>query len=346
MNTEFKNRVFGCIILKSINSNFNADFTRRPRTLPDGTVYSTDKALKYTIRDFFRKYYPEDKIFYVKRNNEETLAPLTLAETYRLLFGEFETIKKERKGKKGKINNDENKKEEDEEKINKIKTLPKLLECIDIRLFGATFTGNGNIGIHGTVQINHGVNRYPENEIYTEDILSPFPTEPSKDNSTIGNQTNLKEGHYVFHYSINPLNLHEYFDLVNKMEGKNVCLSLQDIQKLKYAFNNSVSSVDTTRKINTDNELTLWIQMKEKSRKMLPSLTELVEVERREGTVIIDLMTIEQMLETIKEDVELIEIYYNPITTKVRGLENDNIVHHFNILNNKEIAHEYEAHIG
>ena len=51
MLQEFKNRVFGAVILKSINSNFNADFTHHPRTLPDGVVYSTDKAMKYTIKD-------------------------------------------------------------------------------------------------------------------------------------------------------------------------------------------------------------------------------------------------------------------------------------------------------
>ena len=35
---SFKNRVFGCVIVKSINSNYNSDFSHQPRTLPDGTV--------------------------------------------------------------------------------------------------------------------------------------------------------------------------------------------------------------------------------------------------------------------------------------------------------------------
>ena len=38
----FENRVYGVQIIKSKNSNYNADFTGNPRTLPDGTVYSTD----------------------------------------------------------------------------------------------------------------------------------------------------------------------------------------------------------------------------------------------------------------------------------------------------------------
>jgi CRISPR-associated protein Csh2 len=58
MSTSFKNRVFGCAIIKSINSNYNADFSHQPRTLPDGTVYATDKTLKYSIRNYMVKHYP------------------------------------------------------------------------------------------------------------------------------------------------------------------------------------------------------------------------------------------------------------------------------------------------
>ena len=37
--TEFKNRVFGCVAVKAINSNYNADFSGQPRTLPNGKVF-------------------------------------------------------------------------------------------------------------------------------------------------------------------------------------------------------------------------------------------------------------------------------------------------------------------
>ena len=46
---EFKKRVYGCAIVKAINSNYNADFSGQPRTLSDGIVYATDKAFKYSI---------------------------------------------------------------------------------------------------------------------------------------------------------------------------------------------------------------------------------------------------------------------------------------------------------
>ena len=63
--TEFKNRVFGCVVVKAINSNYNADFSGQPRTLPNGKVYATDKALKYLIKNYLREM-NEERVFYFK----------------------------------------------------------------------------------------------------------------------------------------------------------------------------------------------------------------------------------------------------------------------------------------
>lgn len=322
MLTEFKNRVFGAVILKSINSNFNADFTHHPRTLPDGVVYSTDKALKYAIKDYFRKLISEHKLFYVKRLNDN-LNPLTLDETYKILFGEFP-------------------KEKDEVKRKLV--LDNLLSCLDIRLFGATFAGKVNISIHGPVQINHGVNKYFENEIYTEDILSPFrnPGEEGSDEkamSTIGNQTNLKEGHYVFHFSINPANTKEFYEMINKdkADDQKLCLSIDDIQKLKEALNNSVTALDSSRKIGTENEATIWVQLKENSKKVLPSFTELISIKKENPVVEINCENIQKILNEVDSDIEKVEIFYNPVTSIIVGLNKSDKIKHLNILNNKEM---------
>ena len=325
---EFNNRVFGGIVIRSINSNFNADFTRHPRTLPDGVVYSTDKALKYAVKDYFRKLVGENSLFYVKRYNEN-LNPLTLDETYRRLFGDYQRTKGKQK---------------DEEAIDRLHILTNLLKCLDVRLFGATFAGEANISIHGPVQINHGVNRYPENELYTEDILSPFRNpgderKAEKEMSTIGNQTNLKEGHYVFHFSVNPRNTFEFYEMINKdkTQEEKVFLSDDDIAKLKDAFNRAVTALDSTRKIGTENEATIWIQLKKESKKMFPSLTELVNVTRADGKVQIDCRGVKTNIDYIAIDVESVEVYYNPSDTVIVGLEKGGIVRHFNILNNLEI---------
>jgi len=117
MSTPFKKRVFGCTIVKSINSNYNADFTHQPRTLPDGTVYATDKALKYTVRNYLKQAHAADKVFFFKVMNSD-MQPQTLDETYEKYFGAFPT-------KKGK-----------DAAVDLRKAVAKnMLSCIDVRLF-------------------------------------------------------------------------------------------------------------------------------------------------------------------------------------------------------------------
>jgi len=292
----FTQRIYGAIIVKSINSNFNADFTHSPRTLPDGTVYATDKALKYAVKDFLRKQ-NQSKMFYVQRNDAKDLKPLTLDKTYELLF----PSDKEKSG----------------DKENRNLVLKNLLSCLDIRLFGATFAGKiGNVSIHGPVQINHGVNRFPENEIYSEQIKAPFSSSDGDSMTTIGSQTNLREGHYVFHMTINPKNIAEYAAIA-KSEG----ITDNDVATLKSALCHSVTALDSSRKIGSENEALIWVTMKADSTKHLPSFTELIDVNRGENDLrILDCSRLASVLEAVKADVESIEFWYNPVNTKLVGL--------------------------
>jgi CRISPR-associated protein Csh2 len=322
----FANRAFGAIIIRSINSNFNADFTHHPRTLPDGTVYSTDKALKYAIKDYFRKFNgTSENLFYVRRLNKD-MNPFDLVETFETIF------------------------EKAVKDTEKRELLRDLLSCIDIRVFGATFAPKGsgikdkNISIHGPVQINHGVNRFPQNEIYTEDILSPFrnPGEEGSDEKamvTIGNQTNIKEGHYVFHFSINPKNTDPLYALANEGQPQNklLFLSTDDVAKLKMAMNNAVTALDSTRKIGTENEATIFVTLKQGSIKVLPSFTELIDVTRSNGKVRIDCTRAAQAINAVKDEVEKVELYYDVIGTEVIGLDGVPNLEKYNILNNQKV---------
>jgi len=311
----FNKRVFGCVIIKSINSNYNADFTHQPRTLPDGVVYATDKALKYTIRNYLNKVYTQEKIFYFKRLNEE-LNPLDLIGMYKEIF------------------------KSDIEKDTKDKILSNLLGCLDVKCFGATFAPKGdkqkgkNISIHGPVQINHGVNRFPENNIYSEQIMSPFSnpkekkgkelnsesenTEPGM--TTLGSQSKLQEGHYVHHFSINPLNLKDHFELLNKSPDQKVGLLTEDIEKLKEAMRRGATYYDSASKAGTENELLLWVELKENSKAVLPNFTELVKVIRNENNKVnIDLSEVKNILDKSSDEISKIEIYYNNGITEVNG---------------------------
>lgn len=300
MSKSFKNRVFGCAIVKSINSNYNADFSHQPRTLPDGTVYATDKVLKYAVRNYMVKNFSDEKVFYFKSLNSE-MQPRDLDQNYINHFGEYPKVDKK-----------------DESKARKI-ILDNLLKCIDVRLFGGTFASkSGNLSLHGCVQFTHGVNRFPEGIIYSEQIASPFrnSNEKSTDSmqTTLGTQFKLKEGHYVHHLSVNPRNLEDMAAAVNS-DG----VTLEDIAKLKESLRCGVTFYDSSAKAGTENELLLWVELKEGSKLVLPSFVELVSVSGEGG---IDFSKVRELLakDSVKNEISKIEVFYNKGITTVVNL--------------------------
>lgn len=309
---EFKNRVFGCAIIKAINSNYNADFSGQPRTLPSGVVYATDKAFKYTVKNYLKDVYSEDKIFYFKSLNE-SLNPRSLDERYKLIFGEYPQKPK---------NNDK------KDDIVKIEVAKNLLSCLDVRCFGATFAGATNISVHGPVQVNHGVNIWKENYIYTEQIISPFSNKndnatSEKGNTTIGRQSKLEEGHYLHHFSINPGNLSELTSIIGK-ETKT--LDTDDISKLKEGMRRGATWYDSASKAGCENEMLVWVQLTEGSKKVLPSFATLVRLmdKKEDGKCVYDFASLKSLLEKNAADVEMVEVYFDKSASKIINLP-DNV---------------------
>jgi len=438
--TKFNKRVYGCAIIKSSNANYNADFTKQPRTLPNGIVYATDKALKYTIRHFLYKNYSNDKVLYFTRNKVTTEAgqfvPMSLKELYVLLFGELEKVTKSTgspkwmfyyfdgekvegalqkitpskiktyyKDKEGfqdaslldscskeaneKIKLNDGKLEGveisdgtepfyfyikgekeiikiDIEEIddiikdldlqffggyNKIKILYNLLNCIDVRLFGATYTGDTNVSIHGPVQINHGVDKFIHkdsgvNTIYTEQIKSPVRNDKAKggdaEMTTIGSSSKTMEAHYVHNFSINPKNLDDHVAIANellKSEEKDKYselsgLKTDDVKKLKQALQCGATLYDSTSKAGVENELLIWIELTDDSKQVIPNLTELISITKGDsGKTSIDLTEVGKLLkqEHIASQVENVNLYFNEIYTEIKGIEKDNKVNFYPI---------------
>jgi len=289
-NNEFKNRCYGLVIIKSENSNFNADFTGNPRRLPDenGTIYATDKALKYAIRRYWKKLLKKDVFVWKSLKEDET--PLSLRERY----------------------------EEMSKKLNAKRPIDVFSECIDTRLFGITYAVKGesnkeNLSITGPVQISYGVNKFSENISYTNDILSPYRDEKKKEakQSTIGNESKSREVYYVYDFSVNPQNLSDH-----KEEWKNNSLFIHndngdenDIIALKDALKYAVTSMDTTSKKDSENVMLLFITLPEKSEKFLPSMKNLVKIQKCGNKVEIDLTEVKDLL--TEKDLASVELYYN-----------------------------------
>lgn len=362
---KFENRVFGAVLVKAITANYNADFTGSPRTLPNGVVYATDKALKYCIRNYLKQD-SSNTVFYTTRYKEENIQPLDIDEAYIELFGNYPT-KQEITGKnetetdadstgaKKKSKNtkavdiqavvqkyiDDNdgfevKKQlgnnfllsklvdkksiyhiigQKPDDIKRIPILQNLLSAIDIKFFGATFASKeGNMSIHGNIQITHGLNIYPENNIFSEDITSPFRNSNAKSEdsmqTTIGNQTVLEEGHYLHNFTINPKNSEELVSLVDN-QGY---LTVDDIAKFKEAINRGVTYLDSASKIGVENEFSIFVTLEQNCKIQLPTFTTLIKVERQNGFKRrLDLSKIKELLneDTLQSAIKQVEIFIN-----------------------------------
>ncbi|MCR5554131.1 MAG: type I CRISPR-associated protein Cas7 [Bacteroidales bacterium] len=296
--TEFKNKVFGCAVVKAVNANYNADFTGQPRTLPSGTVYATDKAFKYTVKNYLKDVYPNETIFYFKSLNEN-LNPISLDETYKKYFKEDA--------------------DKDKKKVSK-----NLLTCLDVRLFGATFAGKANVSVHGPVQVNHAINIWPENNIYNEQITSPFSNKSNdpdaeKGMTTIGRQARLEEGHYLHHFSINPKNLCDITSLAGVDCAK---LTDDDISKLKEAMRRGVTWYDSASKAGCENEMLVWVEIKEESKIVLPNFCDLIALngEKEDGKCVYDFTKLKDVLKNIANEIKSIDIFYNKQTCKLVNL--------------------------
>ena len=330
--TEFKNRVFGCAIVKAVNANYNADFSGQPRTLPNGDLYATDKAFKYTIKNYIKDVYPTEKILGFKRYNQnKEFVPYSLMEAFCNMFPELMEIV-ENKSKKNENENDNGKESSESIKIKGSKTdvAKALLSCFDVRTTGFTFAGKGKdkkdniaFSVHGPVQINYGANLWKDAQKYTDQIMSPFrnPDEKSEDKqaSTLGRQSRLDEGHYLHHFSINPHNL---CDITSLAGADCATLTDQDIAKLKEAMRRGATWYDSASKAGCENEMLVWVQLKEESKAVLPNFTELVVLrsEKEEGKCVYDFAKLRDVLKNIANEIESIDIFYNNQTCQLKNL--------------------------
>lgn len=309
---NFKKRVFGCAIIKAINSNYNADFSGRPRMLGNEVVFATDKAYKYAVKNYIRDMYSEEKVFSMK-TLDENYAARDLIKTYNYHFGTD-------------VSNDS---------VDKI--LHNLFGCIDLRAFGFTFAPKSkdkankgkNVSMHGPVQVNHAVNIWFENNVYTEQIMSPYrngdgenkeddsdDTSGDKSATTLGRQLRLEEGHYLHHFSINPKNA----ELIYSNMGKDAKrLSDNDINILKEAMKRGVTYYDSAAKAGCENEMLVWVELKEESKIVLPNFTTLITLndEKENGKYVFDFTKLLEKLSSVKNEIASAVISYDKLNTRL-----------------------------
>lgn len=296
------NRIYGVIGIKSVMSNWNADFTGRPKSTSKGDIFGSDKAFKYPIKKMWESEDKNAKVLYVKSyktDNKGNLQARTLAERFEQLFGKNVKDIKDKK-----------------------EILKNLFSAVDVKNFGATFAeGSNNISITGAVQVGQGLNKYEESNIEIQDILSPFVDATKKDtaqNTSIGKKIVSDEAHYFYPFSVNPENYDIYTKEIEDLQG----YTREDYEKFKRGCLYAATAYNTNSKMGCENEFALFVECKEDSKLYLPNLDQYIKFEKREeGKNIIDISELEEILEqeNVKTQIEKIEIYYNSYTTDLVG---------------------------
>lgn len=315
-------RVYGILGISSVMANWNADFSGYPKTTTDGTVFGSDKALKYPMKKMWDN--EEKPVIYIKSLNED-LIPKTLKERYTEKFKDTEL--------------------KDVKKV-----MSNLMSAVDIKNFGATFAEAGcNIAITGAVQIGQGFNKYEDSTAQEQPILSPFRDPKAKEkndakakaknaddnaegkdaqNSTIGTKITSNEAHYFYPFVINPL---AYKDLVEL--GVTEGYTEEDYQNFKRTALVSATAFATNSKVGCENEFAVFVETK--STTYLPNLSEYVTFTKEEKNII-DLKQLADVLNAMAEQIQSVEIFYNPYTTELRNQDIAN-AKIFNIITSKEV---------
>lgn len=311
-------RVYGVIGISSIMANWNADFTGYPKTISDGTVFGSDKALKYPMKKMWDN--EGKKVLYIKsmrfseKKGEISLVPRSLKERYEQLF-QVEDLKK---CKDAKV------------------VLTNLMKAVDVKNFGATFAEAGNnISITGAVQIGQGFNKYADTNAEEQQILSPF-RDASKDgkedseeakNSTLGTKIVSNETHYFYPFVINPMAYKELVEL-----GVTEGYTQEDYETFKRTALVSATSFATNAKEGCENEFALFVETNPDT--YLPNLTEYLTFEKKEDKDEISLCC-GSLLKELGDQIQRVEIYYNPHTTElITDIEKAD---KFHILTQKEV---------
>lgn len=288
-------RVYGVIGIKSVMANWNADFEGNPKSISDGKVFGSDKALKYPMKKMWQN--EGEKVLYIKSFKEDEkdkkLRPRSLKERYEYIFG-VEDLKKQKESNT---------------------VLKNLFTAIDVKNFGATFAEEGNnIGITGAVQIAQGFNKYDDSQTEEQQILSPFRdgTKDNADQSTLGTKIVSNEAHYAYHFAINP---DAYADFVEM--GVTEGYTKEDYEKFKEAALTSATSFNTNSKVGCENELAVFVETDKNT--YLPDLSQYVYFKKADDESEKDTIELkfDKILNDVKDKIQSVEIYYNPYTTTV-----------------------------
>lgn len=309
------NRVYGVIGIKAVMANWNADFSGYPKTISDGTVFGSDKALKYSMKKYWEAN--SEKVLYIKSfkvDKDKKMKPKSLEERYNEIFNTTLTKK-------------------DETTI----ILKNLFSAVDVKAFGATFAEEGNnIGLTGAVQIGQGFNVYEASNAEEQQILSPFRSDKKAkegeetaeaNQSTLGTKIVSNEAHYLYPFYINPVSYKNYEEM-----GVTEGYTEEDYNKFKEAALVGATALNTNSKAGCENEFAMFIETEEDT--YLPNLTQFMDFQKVNENDTLEL-NLDDLLDGVKDKIKSMKIYYNDYKLKLNNIPKG--AKTFNIFTRKEV---------
>ena len=309
INKQLKSRVFGIICINVVLSQWNKSFSNKALRTIKGEIFSSDFSIKYVMKRFEKEYLGSE-VFNMKSYTDE-LKPQTLDERFQELCPELAV------------------KNQDRSLI-----VNRLLKFDDVRKYGMAFASNfGNLSIRGVTQVSMGINKCKTtNEIELQQ-LSQFSSEEGKIQTTLGTNYILDKALFSYDYIIEPKILNEFADIISE----DCYYSQKDLDTFKKTACKGVTVYKSTTKKGCYNDLSLFIELEEKSIFFPPSLTSLLEVKYEEKMRIYDFRKVAELLKSSYEEIKSIEVFYNPYEVKIENFITSDKLKKFNIFNMEEV---------
>jgi len=280
MNESVENMYQGLFVTETVLGNPNGSFVNNePRNI-DGRVFTTDKCIKYNIRNYLYQEYEdtenlENFVFFYPRKSKN-------AEEYQASYMTKTNVFKEY------FDND----------------FDKLIKsCVDARIFGGTFSfkQGQEKSIYGPVQLSYGLDLIGA-DIVNHRMGTPFSSDEGKQKTT-GEKRVVDHAVIAYDITVNP----------NVSPG---LLKEEDLEKFKRGIIRGTNLRKSTSK-STDAKLLMLAKFVDGKTLNLGELKHLMNVkskkitdpEERSNELILDLKDIKNKLDNFEEEIDEIDIY-------------------------------------
>lgn len=301
MSTELNNYYQGIFVTETIMGNPNGDFIdNSPRNI-DGKVFTTDKCIKYNVRNYIYNNYEnieekENMVFFYPRLQKDAKEYESKYFTRDQVFTEY-------------FNKD----------------FEEVLEkALDVKMFGGTFSlkGTDPKQIYGPIQITYGLD-INNAQIKKLQIGAPFANKEGSQ-KTIGTESIVDDAIISYDIIINPNNYQEL-------------LSEDNLNLFKESLWYGTNSRKTTSK-KTDSKLLILIKFKNDNDKTkafnIGELKETLSIKNKDerinhGKIIFDTTSLNKKLENYQEYIDFVDVYRDENEVEIKiNCKNININYH------------------